>query len=180
MKKLLFTLLVSLFCSQIQAQMRCKVLEAGTQQPIIGATVMALNTKKIVAVTDQNGCFLLSTNFNQQVKISYIGYKPLQVVPKQGAVYHLNLDVNSLQEVVVTAQEGRGLSSVSTISKQAMEHLQPSSFTDLLELLPGGRAHDPHLNVPNTINLREVPIASNQYNTSSLGTRFIIDVHQLA
>lgn len=175
MKKLLFTLLVSLFCSQIQAQMRCKVVEAGTQQPIIGATVMALNTKKIVAVTDQNGCFLLSTGFNQQVKISYIGYKPLQVVPKQGAVYHLNLDVNSLQEVVVTAQEGRGLSSVSTISKQAMEHLQPSSFTDLLELLPGGRAHDPHLNVPNTINLREVPIASNQYNTSSLGTRFIID-----
>lgn len=56
-----------------------------------------------------------------------------------------------------------------------MEHLQPSSFADLLELLPGGRAKDPRLNVPNTIKLREVPINSSQYTTSSLGTRFIVD-----
>ena len=175
MKRLLLTLFACLLFGQLQAQMRCKVLESGTHQPVIGATVMAVGTKKIVAVTDQNGCFVLSEGFSKPVRISYIGYKSIQVMPKQQGIYYLSVDVSSLQEVVVTAQEGHGLSSVSTISRQAMEHLQPSSFSDLLELLPGGRAHDPHLNVPNTINLREVPIASDQYNTSSLGTRFIID-----
>ena len=175
MKRLLLTLFACLLFGQLQAQMRCKVLESGTHQPVIGATVMAVGTKKIVAVTDQNGCFVLSEGFSKPVRISYIGYKSIQVTPRQQGIYYLSVDVSSLQEVVVTAQEGHGLSSVSTISRQAMEHLQPSSFSDLLELLPGGRAHDPHLNVPNTINLREVPIASDQYNTSSLGTRFIID-----
>ena len=40
-------------------------------------------------------------------------------------------------EVVVTAQESRGLSAASVIEKHAMEHLQPSCFSDILELLPG-------------------------------------------
>jgi hypothetical protein len=42
-------------------------------------------------------------------------------------------DVHALGEVVVTAQEARGLSSSSVVGKHAMEHLQPSSFSDLLE-----------------------------------------------
>ncbi|WP_373748757.1 carboxypeptidase-like regulatory domain-containing protein, partial [Bacteroides heparinolyticus] len=169
------TFFICMLFGQIQAQMRCKVLEKGTQSPIIGATIMVVGAKKIIAVTDQNGCFVLAENFNEPVRISYIGYKPIQVTPKKSGVYYLSSNVNSLQEVVVTAQEGHSLSSASTISRQAMEHLQPSSFADLLELLPGGRAHDPHLNVPNTINLREIPIGSDQYNTTSLGTRFVID-----
>lgn len=164
-----------LFLQIAVAQIRCKVLEKGTNEPIIGATIMAEGTKNIIAVTDQDGVFVLSNGFNKSVRISYIGYKPLTVRPQKEGVYHLQTDVNELQEIVVTAQEGHGLSSASTISKQAMQHLQPSSFADLVELLPGGRANDPHLNVPNTINLRETGIGSSQYNTSSLGTRFVID-----
>lgn len=77
-------------------------------------------------------------------------------------------------EVVVTAQESRGLSSASIIEKHAMEHLQPSSFSDILELLPGGRSHDPDLNSPNTIRLREAGSPSG-YTTTSLGTSFVVD-----
>lgn len=77
-------------------------------------------------------------------------------------------------EVVVTAQESRGLSSASVIEKYAMEHLQPSSFSDILELLPGGRSHDPDLNSPNTIRLREAGSPSG-YTTTSLGTSFVVD-----
>lgn len=157
------------------AQMRCRVLEKGSNEPVIGATIMVEGGKAIIAVTDQDGFFCLSDGFNKIVRISYIGYKPLVVRPRKDAVYHLQTNLSELQEIVVTAQEGHGLSSASTISRQAMEHLQPSSFADLMELLPGGRANDPHLNVPNTISLREAGISSSQYNTSSLGTRFVID-----
>lgn len=48
-----------------------------------------------------------------------------------------------MQEVIVTARESHGMTSSSIIDRKAMEHLQPSSFSDLLELLPGGRSADP-------------------------------------
>lgn len=85
--------------------------------------------------------------------------------------------INNLQEVVVTAKESKGLTSVSIIDERAMQHLQPSSFTDLLELLPGGKAKDPIFNQTNSIKLRETGIrdGSNNYSTSSLGTSFIVD-----
>ena len=82
---------------------------------------------------------------------------------------------DSIREVVVTAQESHGLTSASVIGKNAMEHLQPSSFADLLELLPGGRATDPSLNTPNNIRLRETGDGGANYATSSLGTSFIMD-----
>ena len=82
---------------------------------------------------------------------------------------------DSIREVVVTAQESRGLTSASVIGRHAMEHLQPSSFSDLLELLPGGRASDPSLSTPNNIRLREAGGGGGNYSTSSLGTRFIMD-----
>ena len=83
-------------------------------------------------------------------------------------------DTIKIGEVVVTAQETRAVSSASVIEKHAMEHLQPSSFSDILELLPGGRSKDPNLNSPNTIRIRETGTTSS-YNTSSLGTSFVID-----
>lgn len=81
-----------------------------------------------------------------------------------------------LGEVVVTARESRGVTAASVIDRQAMAHLQPSSFTDLVELLPGFVSKDPSMGDPNLIRLREAPqITSDTYNTSSLGTSFIVD-----
>jgi|GEM_PF-12747 len=80
-----------------------------------------------------------------------------------------------LSEVYITASEARGMTSASVIDRKAMQHLQPSSFTDLLELLPGGRAKDPSLTIMNQVRLREVGITSASYDISSLGTAFIID-----
>lgn len=61
------------------------------------------------------------------------------------------------------------------IDRKAMEHIQPSSFADLLALLPGGSSSSPVLSAPNTIHLREIGISNDDYATSSLGTSFVID-----
>lgn len=83
--------------------------------------------------------------------------------------------INTIEEVVITAKEGKGLTSSSIISQRAMQHLQPSSFSDLLELLPGGRSSDPVLNQVNRISLRETGRPGSDYNTSSMGTTFLVD-----
>lgn len=81
-----------------------------------------------------------------------------------------------LGEVVVTARESRGVTAASIIDRQAMAHLQPSSFTDLVELLPGFVSKDPDMGKANLIQLRQaVQTTDNDYSTSSLGTSFVID-----
>ncbi len=80
-----------------------------------------------------------------------------------------------VEEVFITAKEKKGLTSTSVIDRKAMEHLQPSSFTDLLELLPGGLSRDPNFNSVNKIALRESSDGPSGYNTSALGTQFMID-----
>lgn len=91
--------------------------------------------------------------------------------------------VKELEEVIVTAQEGDRLTSSSMIDRDAMNHLQPSSFTDLLELLPGNISHDPELGKVNSISLRETgnlgasgtKVDNDDYAISSLGTLFLVD-----
>ena len=88
-----------------------------------------------------------------------------------------------LDEVVVTAKEGHGLTTASTIDRDAMNHLQPTSFADLLELLPGNISHDPDMSRNNAISLRETgnlgvsgAVSDNpDYDISSLGTLFMVD-----
>ncbi len=92
-------------------------------------------------------------------------------------------EVHDLQEVVVTASEGDRMTSSSRIGRDAMEHLQPTSFTDLLELLPGNISQNPEMGKANTISLRETGNLSatgaksdnDDYAISSLGTLFMVD-----
>lgn len=84
---------------------------------------------------------------------------------------------DTLVEVVVTAREARAATSASVIDTVAMRHLQPSSFSDLLELLPGNVAADPRMGEVNSIALRQAAgiTATDDYSTSALGTSFVID-----
>jgi len=95
----------------------------------------------------------------------------------------LTITGDSIGEVVVTARESGGMTSSSRIDRAAMEHLQPTSFTDLLELLPGNISQDPNMGAVNSITLRETGTlgtngnmtADSDFNISSLGTLFYID-----
>ena len=158
-----------------QALIRGTVLDAETLEPVIGATITDVKLGKALTVSQADGSFAIPKNNEVQLRISSIGYKTLTTAPTADGRYLLHAEVSQLGEVVVTAQENRGLTTSSKIEKHAMEHLQPSSFSDLLELLPGGRSLDPSLSAPNNIHIREISSGNSNYATSSLGTSFIID-----
>lgn len=80
-----------------------------------------------------------------------------------------------LEEVVVTAKELPAPTSTSLIDRKAMRHLQPSSFADLVSLLPGQRVTTPSLNYANTLTLRQTGTPMSGYSISSLGVGFNID-----
>lgn len=166
---------LALQVADAQALLTGTVLDAETLEPVIGATVSDAVRGRGLTVTQADGTFAIPKNNELRLKISSIGYKPLVTTPRADGRYLLQAEVSQLGEVVVTAQENRGLTTSSRIDKHAMEHLQPSSFADLLELLPGGRSQDPSLSTPNNIHIREIATGSSNYATSSLGTSFVID-----
>ncbi|MBP5562311.1 MAG: carboxypeptidase-like regulatory domain-containing protein [Muribaculaceae bacterium] len=160
---------------EAQSPIAGTVLDEETLEPVVGATITDANQGKVLTVTQADGTFTIPKNNEVKLKISSIGYKTLITKPTTNGRYLLKTEVSQLGEVVVTAQENRGLTTSSRIEKHAMEHLQPSSFTDILELLPGGRSIDPSLDAPNTIHIREISTGNSNYATSSLGTSFIVD-----
>ena len=173
---ILFAITFSFQLADCQTIIKGLVLDADTKEPIIGATVSNARKDKAITVTNADGQFMIPKNKDIKLKISYIGYKTLVTLPTDDGRYLMQAEISRLGEVVVTAQESRGLTSSSVIEKHAMEHLQPSSFADLLELLPGGRSRDPEMNAVNTIRLREASPMGSDYATSSLGTSFLVDV----
>lgn len=150
-------------------------------QPLTTATV-TLNNKTLPIHINLEGQYILRglKPDKYTIKVSHTGYKTQEKTINLSQSRHLDFRLVSetinIQEVYVTAKESRKLGSGSVIDRKALEVLQPSSFTDILELLPGGRSADPNLTSNNQINLRDAsPISTSGYQTNSLGTQFSID-----
>ncbi|AZA83355.1 TonB-dependent receptor [Chryseobacterium lactis] len=129
------------------------------------------NDKGIATLSVVSGSYQVEVHKNGIVEHS----ASISVTKAKTYTLSLSQKVNNIEEVVITAKEGKGLTSSSLINQRAMQHLQPSSFTDLLELLPGGRSGDPVLNQVNKISLRETGNPGSDYNTSAMGTMFLVD-----
>jgi hypothetical protein len=149
----------------------------------IQITVTSPLNNKIIGYTNKNGILkidhLQNDNYSiliESIKINTIK-ESIYLTSNLKKKYEVETKINELNEIVLTAKESKGLTSTSIIDQKAMQHLQPSSFTDLLELLPGRSSIDPIFNRTNSIKLRETGIADSQenYTISSLGTSFIVD-----
>lgn len=111
--------------------------------------------------------------------VSVSGAEPVDTVFKCDSI-NKSLELN---EIVVTATAHRGAGTSLSIGRNAMSHLQPTSFTDILELLPGNISKDPALDRVNVIAIRETgnrtPQGADTYNPdyslTSLGTLFTVD-----
>ena len=133
---------------------RITVCDSINHEPLFLATISLTqdNHKIIAGSSDAQGEYLFPSvhTGGYKLKVSFIGYKTYTDTIRITGDFSLHMllapDQVVMQEVIVTARESHGMTSSSIIDRKAMEHLQPSSFSDLLELLPGGRSSEPHLN----------------------------------
>lgn len=159
-----------------------------TKEGLPFATIQLKGLKSYATVADTEGEFKLTDvqTGNYEMVVSFLGYgkQHKNITLKQNLYLTVNLrSENQLNEVVITATESRGITSSSRIDRPAMAHLQPTSFTDLLELLPGGISKDPNMGAANSVQLRETgnlgatgEASDNpDYAITSLGTQFVID-----
>ncbi len=165
-----------------------QINDASNGEPLGFATI-TLNSAQYATHADADGRWSMRVPAGTYtIKVSFIGYisaeKKIHATSGRNITMALKPTATSLGEVTVTARESRGLTSGSTIDRAAMEHLQPTSFTDLLELLPGNMSQNPDMGSANTITLRETGAmtatggktsTSDDYAITSLGTAFVVD-----
>ena len=167
-----------------------KVVDASTGEPLDFATISVRTaaSSPLYTTSDGEGRWALRLPGGRYaVAVSYVGYvayaDSVVVTADRRLTLRLSPQTMALGEVVVTAREA-GLSSGSRIDRSAMEHLQPNSFADLLELLPGNISKTPAMGSASTITLRETggmsatgaaSSLSDDYAITSLGTAFVID-----
>lgn len=161
-----------------------RIADRQTGEPVPMASIrMRMGEDSVrTAIADSEGVFhfeSLSPGI-WTIHVESMGYHPANrkiAVPQSGLISIMLVpdEVHLLEGVVVTARELHGGTSASLIDRTAMKHLQPSSLTDILALLPGGMVHTPQMGGNNQIRLREVGTTDRQYDITSLGTRFLID-----
>ncbi|MEG2606813.1 MAG: SusC/RagA family TonB-linked outer membrane protein [Mucinivorans sp.] len=136
-----FALVLVLAITQVvQAQnatVTGKVLDAETDEPIIGAVVKVIGTQRAVA-TDVDGLFSVNAAKDAQLVISYLGYKNLAVaVAGRTNLGSLKMatDAQMLDQVIITGYGGttsraKSTASIASVPKKTFEvgsYANPSS-----------------------------------------------------
>ncbi|MCK9305584.1 MAG: TonB-dependent receptor, partial [Bacteroidales bacterium] len=187
----LVLLLVSALFSQIRAQavsenyatLKGVVLEMETNLPVEFATVQLL-PQGAVTMTGSKGEFKLERVSPGRVnlKIQFLGMETIDTALTLvgGRVtelsFHMVYSSFRLNEVQVVATESKaGQATASTISRQAMDHLQTSSLSDILQLLPGGVVTNTSLSSAKTFMIRNIDKGTTASDMNSLGTAIFID-----
>lgn len=126
------------------------------------------------------------------VKIDFLGMETIDttfsIAPGSETVITFRMQQSSfrLNEVSVVAQESKaGKATASNISRQAMDHLQTSSLSDIMQLLPGGvTSYESGLASAKTFTIRSlganptnsgIPTSGDAANMNSMGTAIVID-----
>ncbi|MFY7900235.1 MAG: TonB-dependent receptor plug domain-containing protein, partial [Chitinophagaceae bacterium] len=136
--KLLFLLLACFFClEQLLAQtarLTGKVVDAATNEPLSGVTIIVKATKKGVS-TNADGSFSLNIQEGETIEVSYIGYSTITTKASRDAVIKLTaLAGNNLQDVVVvgygTQKRNKVTAAITTIKGDQLI-ARPSSNTSM-------------------------------------------------
>ncbi|MGN1226357.1 MAG: TonB-dependent receptor domain-containing protein [Candidatus Cryptobacteroides sp.] len=143
--------------------LRGSVREKGSGAVIPGA-VLLIDEGTIWAYSNQDGLYEFTSlsEGHYILKVECLGYvsQSVEIWISGETVLEKNfeLSVNSLalEEVVVTSERAKsGLNTTTNLGKDALNHLQMSSLTDISALLPGGKTINPDLTVASTFSLRQ-------------------------
>ena len=153
------------------------VTDAASGEPVYMAYVM-LKEPGLWAVTDAKGRFIINDVplGTHSVEVSFLGYDSWQKsISFSRNISDLAIKLQvlslSLEEVVVTAKEGGEITSTSRISSQTLEHIQPSSLKDVMQLLPGSITANPTLTAANALSIRDIGGTT----SNSVGTALFLD-----
>ena len=185
---------LQLSAQEAHSSVRGRVVEQNNPTvPVEFATVQVL-PQGSATTTNSKGEFFFDRLSPGRInlKIDFLGMEPIDttftIAAGKNLVISFQMQESTfrLTEITVVAQESKaGRATASTISRQAMDHLQTSSLSDIMQLLPGGiTSYQSGLSTAKTFSIRSlganplnqgVPVPTDAANMNSMGTAIVID-----
>ena len=135
--KTFLLVLMAAFSMTMHAEITGTVLEASTDFPIIGASVIEVGTTNGV-ITDFDGNFVLNVAEGTQIQISYMGFAAQTLAAKNGMVVKLEEDTYTLQEVVAIGYGSQTKKEITgSVASVKAEDFNKGSFNSAAGLLQG-------------------------------------------
>ena len=122
-----------------QQRISGQVVDSKTGEPIIGATVLLKSKPSIGTATDLEGNFLLSVpSLNEIIKVSYVGYNPIELKAEGKMLIKLMEDSKALDEVVVIGYGIQRKADVtSSVASVKSENFVKGAVKDVGQLIQG-------------------------------------------
>ena len=135
--KTILLVLFAAFSLTVSAQITGTVLEASTDFPVIGASVVEVGTTNGV-ITDFDGNFVLNVAEGTQIQISYMGFAAQTLAAKDGMIVKLEEDTHVLQEVVAIGYGSQTKKEITgSVSSVKAEDFNKGAFNSPEGLLQG-------------------------------------------
>lgn len=155
-----------------------KVTDETGREPLTMA-VCSIKSLGIFAVTDNNGITELKgvpDNEEVNLEISYLGYESYKQALSLMKDVQLNIKMKQtslqLKEVSVVAKNSAaGVSTSSSIGRQAIDHLQAVSLADIMQLVPGNLMTNTDLTSKSNLQIRTLT----NNTTNAFGSTVIVD-----
>lgn len=129
----------------------------------------------IVANNDGYFKFPVSEGDTYTLRVSYLNHVETEIQATGGTDTQLDIVLEkqsyALKEVVVMADYQRDRGTTAVINQQALEHIQPTSVSDVMILTPGGLLKDTQITKFNRISVRQ----SGEDDNTSLGMAVVMD-----
>ena len=139
-KTILSALMLFIIAVVAQAQnitVHGTVLSRADNEPLIGASIQCQQTNT-GATTDIDGNFQLIVPNGAKLKVSYVGYNPVEVKAEPEMTIYLDEDSELLDEIVVVGyQTVRKADLTGAVSVVSTKSLETSSDTDPMRALQG-------------------------------------------
>jgi hypothetical protein len=155
-----------------------KLISKRTGEAVSFARIHILETDSWIS-SDQTGTFII-----KQINIPFItleiqclGFETFSNRFQTALIAESNLEIQmvpisyDMEEITVLAKNNKGLSSSSSLGSAAIEHVQPASLADIMQLLPGNISANPDLRSPQIISIREI----GEDHNSAMGTAILVD-----
>ncbi len=155
------------------------VVDKATGKPVEAAAVNLVQYG-LWSITCPKGTF----TFNNvplgkvDIVVQNLGYAPFQQTFEfnESKTFQLTISIEEmsfgLKEVAVVAKENKaGASTGSTLERTVIEHVQPNSLGDLMQLLPGQVAQNPDLSKAAQVSIRQVEATDN----NAFGASVVVD-----
>lgn len=173
----LFALASGIFAQSPQV-IKGKLINKKTGEPVTFASIYIQETDSWTS-SDGAGFFfvrLLNIPFFT-IEIQCLGFETYSRRFESSLISESNFEINmipvsyDMDEITVLAQNDNGIGTSSIIGNAAIEHVQPTSLADVMQLLPGNISTNPDLRSAQRISIREIGTDDN----SAMGTAIFVD-----